>query len=798
MLGVMLIAQFLVTAHTRADSVYAACEPIELSVVVSNAGSVAAQLVAPSLAPLDLLQAAATPHMPRDTRAAPLMTVEYRYVMVTEHGGAYTIPAFEARLGSLTARSQPIHVVVRGDVVYQPPTVITRARIDTGGSFNPRSAMAPETVYVGQQADYEVAVFMNARVRDRMRRNPTFYPPDMQSMLAYDLASASAAQRQAGGSRCFDALVYRRALFPLQAGRLVIPPAQLTYALSIGSSFFSREESHDRQTDSAVVVAIDPPMEGQPAEFDGAVGDLQVTARVDPGPARVGDPVTLTVRVSGAGNVKLFPRPHLAIPWASVVPSDERVQVDSAGKRIRGSKDFAWIITPRIAGELDVPPVRYSFFNPDTRRYEVSTSAPARVRVEGGALAAVDTTHRENVLTIRREYRGAVSEPLPSHPAFWLVLAIAPLPALGARLRSALRKRARQLRPSSRLDRSLRATSDHPDGRLLRRAFVGVLVDRLGLGSDALTHPGALRRALRRAGVSAAAATDAEALLRELDTAAFSPDGALAPDAGDRAKHLMRQIDDEALARSELPLRVVSLALLASLSVVGVSSARQSNAAEVAFRTGVTAYDAHDYAAARDAFATTVGAESRAADAWANLGTAAWASADTLRAVVGWRHALGIEPLAGDARERLELVHGLGFTSPGYVPPAPLGFVAALMALCWIAGCGLAHPAARARVAHTTAWIAACGVSAAILGLGAIELQARLSGRNLAVAGSNLTLNTDPALAASRGATVVIGEIVRVSGRQGAWVHVALADGREGWAASDRLAGLDALPPRRD
>jgi hypothetical protein len=798
MLGVMLVAQLMVAAHTRTDSVYAACEPIEMSVVVSTTGAVAAQLTAPSLAPLDLLQAAATTHITRDTRAAPSMTVEYKYVMVTDRGGAYTVPPFEARLGSVVARSQPIHLVVRGDVIYQPPTVLTRARIDTGGSFNPRSAMAPETVYVGQQADYEVAVFMNARVRDRMRRNPTFYPPDMQSMLAYDLASASAAQRQAGTSRCFDALIYRRALFPLQAGRLVIPPAQLTYALSIGSSFFSREESHDRQTDSAVVIAIDPPAQGQPADFDGAVGDLQVAAHVDPGPARVGDPVTLIVRVSGAGNVKLFPRPHLAIPWASAVPSDERVQVDSAGKRIHGSKDFAWVITPRIAGELDVPPVRYSFFNPETRRYEVSLSAPAHLHVEGGALAAVDTTHRENVLAIRREYRGALGEPLPSRPVFWLVLAIAPLPALGARLRSAIRKRARRLRPSSQLDRTLRATSDHPDGRLLRRAFVGVLVDRLGLGSDALTHPGALRRALRRSGVSAAAATDAEALLRELDTAAFSLDGVLAPDAADRAKQLMRQIDDEALARSELPLRVVALALAASLGVVGISSAGQSSGAEGAFRAGVAAYDARDYPAARDAFATAAGAESRAADAWANLGTAAWASADTLRAVVGWRHALGIEPLAGDARDRLELVHGLGFSSPGYVPPAPLGFAAMLMALCWIAACALAHPAARQRVTHSTAWIGACGVAAAISGLGMIELQARLTGHNLAVAGSNLTLNTDPALAATRGPNVVIGEIVRVSGRQGAWVHVALADGREGWAASDRLAGLDALPPKRD
>jgi len=34
-------------------------------------------------------------------------------------------------------------------------------------------------------------VFLNETVRGLMRRNPTFYPPDMQSMLAYDLPTQS-------------------------------------------------------------------------------------------------------------------------------------------------------------------------------------------------------------------------------------------------------------------------------------------------------------------------------------------------------------------------------------------------------------------------------------------------------------------------------------------------------------------------------------------------------------------------------------------------------------------------------
>ena len=151
--------------------------------------------------------------------------------------------------------------------------------------------------------------FLNETVRERLRRNPTFFPPDMQSMLAYDLPTRADPPRRQVGSHCFDALVYQRALFPLMPGRFSIPPAQLVYSLPLSASFFSREETHELQTDSTVIVAIEPPTQGRPADYGGAVGNLRVAAKLDTVASRVGDPMRLTVRVSGTGNVKLFPRP---------------------------------------------------------------------------------------------------------------------------------------------------------------------------------------------------------------------------------------------------------------------------------------------------------------------------------------------------------------------------------------------------------------------------------------------------------------------------------------------------------
>jgi len=53
-------------------------------------------------------------------------------------------------------------------------------------------------------------------------------------------------------------------------------------------------------------------------------------------------------------------------------------------------------------------------------------------------------------------------------------------------------------------------------------------------------------------------------------------------------------------------------------------------------------------------------------------------------------------------------------------------------------------------------------------------------------------LRSDPELGGERGATAIIGEVVRITGRHGAWSRVILDDGREGWLESATLVSLDA------
>jgi hypothetical protein len=224
---------------------------------------------------------------------------------------------------------------------------------------------------------------------------------------------------------------------------------------------------------------------------------------------------------------------------------------------------------------------------------------------------------------------------------------------------------------------------------------------------------------------------------------------------------------------------------------VATAHAYDATAAQRAFDRGVTAYQHHEFVVAREAFIGAVVAEPRSPDAWADLGTASWAVADTARSVAAWQHALRLEPLAQDVRDRVELVHALPWSAAGYVPALPAAWVFDVAALLWCLAWGTAAYRASRREAIGGRAVATLAVIAALVAVGGFALSDRLSGRHLAVMRRTASLSSDPELGGEHGATAIIGEVVRVSGRQGAWSRVVLDDGRDGWLENAALVSLD-------
>jgi len=268
------------------------------------------------------------------------------------------------------------------------------------GTVQFQTRVSPDTVFAGQQVNYDAATLVDDVARRRLRKNPIFTPADVDGVTLYDFPfDTSAVSTVTVNGAPYRRYTYHRAIFPLLPGVYTVPPATLQYALPDGDDYFSSEHNYTANSEPAQFTAIPLPISGRPVGFLGAVGEFRDTLKTDGSTLRVGDPFTVTMRVSGVGNLRLLARPPLQIDWATIVAGEERVYWDSVGTVVRGSKEFDWVVTPKIAGDMVLPAVRYDFFNPTSRRYEfaMTPAVPMTVAPATGPVSDTAATPRDTI-----------------------------------------------------------------------------------------------------------------------------------------------------------------------------------------------------------------------------------------------------------------------------------------------------------------------------------------------------------------------------------------------------------------
>lgn len=702
----------------------------------------------------------------------------------------------------------------------QSPAILRRTRVDPNRLVDFHAAVSPETLYVGQQATYQVAVLLDEAVGARLPRNPEYLPPELRGLLAYDLGGQQRFMHEANGKR-YTAYVFQKALFPLAAGTITIPSPQLSYSLRQSSSYFSREDAHTIRAESSTVVVRPLPDENKPADFTGAVGVLKSAVHLDAATARVGDPLVLTLRVSGSGNIKLLPRPTLEVEWASAVAGTERLQMDTSGIVVRGYKEFDWILTPSRAGEVTTPSVSYSYFNPEKRAYEVAEAAPVSFAVNAGSLASNEQGEQSTaVLPLRAHDVGVVSEPLLERWQVWAALALLPLPALALLLMGI--PRAKEEAPAIETLRSIvqrpttsaaPRTASKPEGppttaRDVRRLLIASLARRLEVSTEVLTDRRKTRRMLRRRGVTAETTEALLEKLGDLDVASFAAANIESPEATTKfsaqALALYDRVDKEALLPLAQRLRrtkrgaiVAGMLLAAALTSVVSSRTVRAQAAD-GWEVAKQDYLNRQFVDAANAFQTLSRQSPRDADVLANWGTAAWAAGDTVSAVVAWQRAARLDPLAADLREHLLRLPSGSRDGVADIPMIPVQALGIVGMVLWSLGCAIAtwllwrkrhqRAAMPALNVFTIALLSLGVASAATSAWGARALRAD----GLAVVLRPETLRASPEAAADAQGGAATGDVVRIAEIVPRWVRVEHADGRTGWLPADHLTLLTA------
>jgi BatD DUF11 like domain len=137
----------------------------------------------------------------------------------------------------------------------------------------------------------------------------------------------------------------------------------------------------------AEITVLPLPAQGRPADFGGAVGSFKISTEVSSAKNTAGDPLTLRMRVSGAGNFDRVESSMLGgdAQWKTYEPKATFNSTDPTG--FRGDKTFEQPIIATKPGSQIIPPLNFTYFDPATRHYETAHSAPLNVTVAPAAAA---------------------------------------------------------------------------------------------------------------------------------------------------------------------------------------------------------------------------------------------------------------------------------------------------------------------------------------------------------------------------------------------------------------------------
>ena len=161
---------------------------------------------------------------------------------------------------------------------------------------------------------------------------------------------------------------HTRTLYPKKLGQMPLAPAELLLPLPQG---------HRTLKTKPLVLTVQPlPEMGRPADFNGPIGEYQISAELERGWVEAGSALTLTVRVFGRGNLRVGGEPKLpTIP--GVVVGGPNPSYDA----MPTSMAYVYTLTPVQPGTLRIPAITYSYFNPNRATYATTQTLPIPLSV---------------------------------------------------------------------------------------------------------------------------------------------------------------------------------------------------------------------------------------------------------------------------------------------------------------------------------------------------------------------------------------------------------------------------------
>lgn len=328
-------------------------------------------------------------------------SVTYRYVLAPRQPGRFQIGPVTVEVNGTVFSSRPDAIIVND---APPPQGHPQEQAkDPAATRTNRErhvfitgTLDNDTVYVNQPVTYIFRFYSG----ERLLSNPEYQRPAFTGFWVEDLPPQRKYTTTVDGVP-YEVTEIRTALFPAEAGTKTIPSAEVNATVRstrrrgtarpnpfnlFDDSFFDRGETIRLSSDPLKLVVLPPPPTQVTPEHSGLVGTFEIRSSIDSRQVNVGDPITVSVTITGEGNIKAIPSPYRdTLPNFRMFSGGSSENITTAEYRIRGSKTFDEVFVPQRAGTYSLPSFAMTYFDPKKKVYNTIRTEPIEITVTGGA-----------------------------------------------------------------------------------------------------------------------------------------------------------------------------------------------------------------------------------------------------------------------------------------------------------------------------------------------------------------------------------------------------------------------------
>jgi hypothetical protein len=337
-------------------------------------------------------------------------SLNFRYVLVPKSAGKFVIPALVLEQGGQKYSTQPITIEVtqqsqanpQQQATAQPPTQEQSGEIAGKRNLFITAAVDKHKAYVNEQITYTFRFYR----RVQLTSNPGYTPPDLAGFWTED--SPPKNFNTVIDGQTYLVTEVKTMLFPTKPGTFTLGKATLQCRVEDFNSndffnddffknFFSSSKVQVLNTEPITVNILGLPEQGKPRNFDGLVGNYTIAAQLDKTKTKTNEAVTLSLTVSGHGNIKTVTEPKLP-DWPDFRKYEtvSSLNIDKSENAIKGSKSFKTVIVPQTPGKKVISPVSISFFDPARKSYVTVNTEPLSLDVEQGKALEAFTPPSDN------------------------------------------------------------------------------------------------------------------------------------------------------------------------------------------------------------------------------------------------------------------------------------------------------------------------------------------------------------------------------------------------------------------